>query len=149
MNCLKNMKLWKLLRLTRHSGNTSMQEFLNEFSYRYNNTKSYQSTMSDVLAYRLLKAANLPEQHEQPPKATISDLRLDIMKDQLKKISGDLSCIRPISESHGVIKTEAVNHLQEDNSDNQDLYLSYSRGKVLPQGHRTLWSRTACLLIQR
>ena len=89
--------------------------------------------MSDILAYQLLKAANLSEQHEQLAKATISDLKFDIMKDQ--KIFGDLSCIPPTSGSDGVIKTEAVNHLQEDNIDDQDLYLSYSRGRVPPRGH--------------
>ena len=35
----------------------------------------------DVLGYQLLKAANWSEQHEQLAKATISDLKFDIMKD--------------------------------------------------------------------
>ena len=41
------------------------------------------------LAYRLLKAANLSEYHEQLAKATISDINYDVMKTQLKKIFGD------------------------------------------------------------
>ena len=48
-----------------------------------------------VLAYPFLKAANLSEQHEQLAKTTISDLKSDIIKDQLKAIFGDLSCILP------------------------------------------------------
>ena len=76
----------------------------------------------------MLKAVNLSEQHELLTKAPISDLKFDIMKDQLKQIFGDLSCIPPTGASDGVIKTEAVNHLQEDSSDDQDLYLSYSQG---------------------
>ena len=76
----------------------------------------------------MLKAVNLSEQHEQLTKAPISDLKFDIMKDQLKQIFGDLSCIPSCGASDGVVKTEAVNHLQEDSSDDQDLYLSYSQG---------------------
>ena len=43
----------------------------------------------DILAYRLLKSANLSEQHEQLAKTTISDLKFDTMKDKLKKIFHD------------------------------------------------------------
>ena len=68
----------------------------------------------DILAYCLLKSANFSEQHEQLAKATISDLKFDTIKDQLKKIFGDLSHIPPTSSSDGVIETEQVNHLQED-----------------------------------
>ena len=56
------------------------------------------------------------------------------MKDQLKKISGDLSCIPPTSSSDGVIKTEQVNHLQEDCSSDQGLYFSYSWARGAPRG---------------
>ena len=37
----------------------------------------------DILAYRLLKAANLSSYHEELVKTTIPDLHFDIMKDQL------------------------------------------------------------------
>ena len=54
--------------------NTTIQEFLIEFEKRYNKTKSYGTTMSDdLLAYRLLKSANLSQQHEQLAKVTVPD----------------------------------------------------------------------------
>ena len=115
-----------------------MKEFLNEFTRRYNKKKSLGTTMTDdILTYRLLESADLSEQHEQLAKATISDLKFDTMKDQLKKIFGDLSCIPPTSSSEGVIKTEQVNHLQEDCSSDQGLYFSYSRarGALRGRGH--------------
>ena len=97
---LKKYEALEAFESYKRSSSTSMQEFLNELTRRYNKTKSYGTTMSeDILAYRLLKSANLSEQHEQLAKATASDLKSDVMKDQLKKIFGDLSCIPPTSSS--------------------------------------------------
>ena len=45
----------------------------------------------DVLAYRLLKSANLSNYHEELIKATIPDLEFDIMTYQLKKTFSDAS----------------------------------------------------------
>ena len=39
----------------------------------------------DVLAYRLLKSANLSNHHKQLIKATLPELQYNLMKDQLKK----------------------------------------------------------------
>ena len=44
---------------------------------------------TDILAYRLLKSANLSEQHQQVAQATINKLTYDTIKTQLKKIFGD------------------------------------------------------------
>ena len=64
-------------------------DFCNEFERLYNKTKTYGTTLSDdVLAFRLLKAANLPSHQEQLAKATITELKLENMKAQLKKIFG-------------------------------------------------------------
>ena len=60
---------------------SSIQEFLNEFEKGYNKTKSFGTTMpDDILAYCLLKSANLSEEHEQLAKATFTDLKYDLMK---------------------------------------------------------------------
>ena len=86
---LKKYEALEAFENYKRSNSTSVQEFLNEFTQRYNKTKSYGTTMSeDILAYRLLKSANLSEQNEQLAKATASDLKFDVMKDQLKKIFG-------------------------------------------------------------
>ena len=147
---LKKYEALEAFETYKRSGNTSMQEFLNEFMRRYIKTKSFGTIRSDdILAYHLLKSANLSEQHEQLAKVTISDLKFDIMKDQLKKIFGDLSCVPPTSSSDGVIKTEQVNHLQEDVSSDQGLYFSYSRVRLmLPEVVVVDVADTAFLLFQ-
>ena len=70
----------------------------------------------DILAYRLLKAANLSSYHEELLKTTIPDLHFDIMKDQLKKIFSDAWRQIP-TKSEDIIKVkeafmaEEINHL--------------------------------------
>ena len=59
----------------------------------------------DILAYRLLKSANLSNEHEQLIKATLPELQYDSLKDQLKKTFSDLSWHIPIKEK-GLIKAE-------------------------------------------
>ena len=70
----------------------SIQAYLNEFDKRLFKTNSYGTMMSDdILAYRLLKSANLSSYYEELIKATIPDLKYNIMKDQLKKTFSDAS----------------------------------------------------------
>ena len=65
----------------------SIQAFLHEFDKCLFKTKTYSITMSDtILAYQLLKSANLSTHHEGLIKATIPDLQYSIIKDQLKKL---------------------------------------------------------------
>ena len=59
----------------------------------------------DILAYRLLKSANLSSYHEELIKATIADLKYNIMKDQLKKTFSDASRQIP-TKSEDIINTE-------------------------------------------
>ena len=50
----------------KRKGNTSIRDFLTEFGKRLHKTRTYGTTMSDdLLAYRLLKAANLTTRDEQ------------------------------------------------------------------------------------
>ena len=66
----------------------SIQAFLNEFNKHLFKTKTYGTTKSDyILAYQLLKSANLSTHHEKLIKATIPDLQYNIKKVQLKKRS--------------------------------------------------------------
>ena len=97
----------------RRPNHMSIPEYINEFEKRLHKCKTYGSDMSDdVLAYRLLKNANLKQSKEQLIKATISDLKYSIMKDQLKKIFSDLSAgssnTIPLP-GETAIKTEDVN----------------------------------------
>ena len=84
----------------------SIQAFLNEFDKRMCKTKSYGTVQSDdVLAYCLLKSANLSNNHEELIKATIPKLKYDLMKDQLKKTFSDASRHIP-TKNEEVIKAE-------------------------------------------
>ena len=101
----------------KRPSDVSIQAYLNEFDMRFFKTKSYGTVMSDdILAYRLLKSANLSSFHEELVKATILDLQYNIMKDQLKKTFSDASRQIP-TKSDEIIKTEEafmaeeINHL--------------------------------------
>ena len=70
----------------------SIQALLNEFDKRMYKAKSYGTAQSDsVLAYCLLKSANLSNNHEELIKAKIPELKYDLIKDQLKKTFSDAS----------------------------------------------------------
>ena len=94
----------------------SIQAFLNEFDKRLFKTKSFGTEMSDdILAYRLLKAANLSNHHEELIKATIPDLKYDLMKDQLKKTFSDASRQIPTKVEDVIVKTEETYLTEEMN----------------------------------
>ena len=97
----------------------SMTDFINEFERLKSKTKQYGTEMStDILAYRLLKSANLSESHEQLAKATISDLTYECMKTQLKKIFGDVTAEGIDASFSSNIKVEPVYEV----SDEQEAY---------------------------
>ena len=62
----------------------TMKDFIIEFERLHCKTKSHGVTMSDdILAYRLLKSANISNEHQQLARATMGDLKYDNMS-QLK-----------------------------------------------------------------
>ena len=94
--------------------NMKISDYLNQFEKLFNKTKSYGTQMSDnVLAYRLLKSASLPELHEQMVKGTITDLKYDLMKEQLKKMFGE-SLPR---KDKVTVKSEDTFHTQHNKQD--------------------------------
>ena len=100
----------------------SMSDYINEFERLLNKTKQYGTTMStDVLAYRLLKSANLSETHEQLARATTKELKYDEMQLQLKKIFGDND--NSNSESQVQIKMELINQTKHQN---KEVYYGYN-----------------------
>ena len=87
----------------------SKQAFLNEFDTRLLKTESFGTIMSnDILAYRMLKAANLSNYHEELIKATIKDLQDDLMKDQRQKSFSNASRQGPTKNEDISIKTEEI-----------------------------------------
>ena len=76
----------------------------------YQKAKSFKLELPDgVLAYRLLKSANLSPEHEQLARATLTSLTLDKMKEHLKKIFSDVSSA-PLSTSVKVEPTYEASH---------------------------------------
>ena len=83
--------------------NLTMGEYINEFERRWKKTNSKGTALSqNVLAYRLLKSANLTDKDEQLLKATVKEMTYDGVKDQLRKIFSG----RVTEEGNVNIKTE-------------------------------------------
>ena len=67
--------------------NVKISDYLNKFEQLYNKTKSlWNSNVREHISLSLLKSANLPELHKQMVKGTMTDLKFNLMKDQLKKM---------------------------------------------------------------
>lgn len=63
-----------------------IRDFLVEFDKRLHKIKNYITYPNDLLAYRLLKAANLEPTHEKLIKATITDLNYEEVRNKLVKV---------------------------------------------------------------
>ena len=135
--------------------NLTIRDFLTEFEKRHHKNKSYGTTISDnVLAYRILKAANLPTRDEQLVKATITELKYDSVKLKLIKIFSDNSDV-PTPELNDIhIKIEPVCHTQsypEDNAFDQASYVNenpefqheyiYENDNERQNEHHTIYAR--------
>ena len=67
-------------------------DFINEFERLYNNIKKYEMELpTGVLAYRLLKSADISEDKQQLARATLPSFSYECMKKQLKAIYDNLS----------------------------------------------------------
>ena len=100
----------------------SISDYINEFERLLNKTKQYGTTMStDVLAYRLLKSANLSETHEQLARTTIKELKYDEMQLQLRTIFEDND--NSNSESQVQIKMELITQTEHQN---EKVYYGYN-----------------------
>ena len=94
--------------------NITMREFLTEFEKRLNKIKSFKIDMSDdMLAFRLLKSANLTSRDEQLVKATIMELKCELVKSKLIKVfSDDLDIPSIETKSEIKIKSEPTFHAE-------------------------------------
>ena len=80
--CLENFENF------RRSDNSSVKSFIEEFEKKYYKGKAHNITYSKaVLGFRLLKAANLSSRDEQLVKATVSEIKCGVIKEQLKRYS--------------------------------------------------------------
>ena len=84
---LSKYEIYEAFESFKRPSGMSVSDYLNEFERRLNKTKAIKMELSnDILAYRLLKSANLPQSTEHLIKATIFDLEYGEMKTQMKKI---------------------------------------------------------------
>ena len=141
--------------------NMPMAEFINEFERLLNKTKLHGCTMSDnILAYRVLKSANLSLPHEQLARATITTLTYDNMTTQLRKIFGDSGKSLNTERESPLVKIEPVleatahdeqteESFYDEQSDvyygaHSDVYYGANvRGRApnVPRGNRRLYGR--------
>jgi len=82
-NAIENFEGYK-----RTKENT-IREFLVEFDKRLHKIKNYIQYPQDLLAYRLLKSANLDPTHEKLIKATITELNYEDVRTKLVKVFAD------------------------------------------------------------
>ena len=95
-------------RYERPSG-MSVFEYINAFERLYQKAKYHKLELPDgVLAYRLLRSANLSDAHQQLARATLSSLTYANMQNQLKKIFTDSSC-QSVPSATVAVKVEPVN----------------------------------------
>ena len=111
----------------------SILEYIKEFEKRLHKVKNYGIEISDdILTYCLLENANLKQSKEQVIKATISDLRYNLTKEQLKKIfSSNLSSSSTNTlplPGEVTVKTGKTDQLECDSdSDTEDFLCTKSR----------------------
>ena len=80
-------QLYEDFETYRRPDTYSMDKFIDEFEKRWTKTKNKGTQLSEnVLAYRLLKSANLSETQQQLLIATVQDNTYEGMKNQIRKV---------------------------------------------------------------
>ena len=76
----------------QRSPDMDIKEYINQFESQYNKIRVHNMELPDgVLAYMVLKSANISQEHEQLARATITEFSYSNMTEQLKKIFGDVA----------------------------------------------------------
>ena len=68
----------------------SVYQYINQFERLINKIKQHGASMSsDILAYKLLKYANLPDEQEQFVKASVAEFSYGSVRAQIRKVFAD------------------------------------------------------------
>ena len=115
----------------RRPSDMSMADYVAEFERLYNKAKLYEMVLPEgILAYKFLNNANLSDTHDKLIRATMTDLTYNSMKNQVKKIFGDLSLnisMNKSSTSSPQIKLEPEESLNfEAHTDDQENIVAYT-----------------------
>ena len=95
----------------------SMANYSAEFDKLYSKAKNYDMILSDgILAYKFLNNASLSSQHQQLVKATLTELTYKNMKEQIRKIFGDLAISACPEKPHIKLEEQSLQttHMQEE-----------------------------------
>ena len=109
----KNQRIFQALdsfEKYRRPANVNMNTFILEFQKLHSKVSEYDCKYPDgVLAYRMLKAANISNEHEQLIRATIGTGKWsnEAVIEQLSKVFNDVSTTQPSSLA---VKVEPVYH---------------------------------------
>ena len=114
----------------KRPSDVSVSAYILEFDKRYLRTKNLGTQMSDdLLAYRLLRNANLGDQYTKLVKAT-AKLEYESMKQQLKNLFSEAfssnagSCNEPIVSASGMAFKEEADTFQQSSYEHETLYSS-------------------------
>ena len=116
--------------------NVNIKDFLNEWERRYDKCKAKKATWQDnVLAYKLLKAANLEQDKQVLIRATIKDLTVDEVKRQIRAVfdrtGSSASSNTGITDSNTFVKVEPTYY--GDHLEQEEVYFS-DGGSHFPRG---------------
>ena len=109
---------------------TSLEDFLIEFGQHVTKLKDFNILLPEpVLAFRALKSSNIPPDNEKLVKATVSELTLSSMSEQLQKIMhGHSSSDSSPNTSPVVVKNQMdiVNYAENKQMDPPGVYYGHS-----------------------
>ena len=112
----------------RRSPTMNMSGFILEFERLRNQLKGYGCTYPDgVLAYRLMKSANMSKEHEQLCRATIATDKwsYSAVLEQIRKIFNDYTAVKPQNDSSSTTdKPVKVETYLTRNDQPQDCYFN-------------------------
>jgi hypothetical protein len=105
---------------TKRKENQTITDFCNQFELSYNKAKVYGTSLStDVLAFRLLKAANLKEEQEELVKATVGELKYDNMKEKIKRINMGPGHSETAIKQESVFLADEEDYFDEEQEDEE------------------------------
>ena len=110
---------------------TSIQEHIHQFEKLYYKLQRHGTKISeDLLAYKLLKSANLSKQDEKLEKGTVKELTLTNMKVQLKKIFLDKESLSTLSSEP--LSIHDINEVTSEDIDCEPLKTFYTGRRNVP-----------------
>ena len=116
----------------KRNAETSIQEHIHQFDKLYYKLHSHGTTISeDLLAYKLLKSANLSKTDEKLAKGTVTELNLANVKAQLKKIFPDKESLSGSASS-----SLTLHDINEATCEENTEHYTYFAGKQSTPGNR-------------